>query len=243
MKEHVRLGEWDREQIEEILQVSSDLSVPSARIDFISRQFLAVPYKTSTLIGSPDNPEVFVINLEAVDCFTFIDYVEAMRLSRSFRGFREQLRRVRYRSGRVGYDTRRHFFTDWLSTRRVRNATPEIGRRLVIAVRKVLNEKDDGSCFLPDIRPISRKITYIPATDAVSRTILSRLRTGDYVGIYTEAAGLDVSHVGIFIDKRGKPFFRHASLMEKKVVDRGFAEYLTGKPGIVVLRPADPHRR
>ncbi len=232
----MRLGRWNREQIDEMLAHASGLPDLSARMDFISRQFLGVPYTASTLIGSPHNPEVFVINLEGVDCFTFLDYVEAMRPSRSFRRFREHLKQVRYRSATVSYQTRRHFFTDWLSRRTVYDATRGIAGKRAVTVKKGLNEKDDGSSFLPGIRPVSRRITYIPAAETVRGPVLSRLRTGDYVGIYSETAGLDVSHVGVFIKYGEKQFFRHASLIEKKVVDQDFTGYISGKPGIVVLR-------
>ncbi len=239
MKEQVRLGRWNREQMDEMLAYASELPGLSARMDFISRRFLGVPYMASTLIGSPHDPEVFVINLEGVDCFTFIDYVEAMRLSRSFRLFREHLKRVRYRSATVSYQTRRHFFTDWLARRMVYDATQGVAGKRAVTVRKALNEKEEGSSLLPGIRPVSRLITYIPAAEVVGEVVLSKLRTGDYVGIYSETAGLDVSHVGIFVKDQGKALFRHASLIEKRVVDQDFAEYMSGKPGIVILRPQE----
>ena len=68
---------------------------------------------------------------------------------------------------------------------------------------------------------------------------MSKLKTGDFAGIYTDKEGLDVSHTGIIIKKGGKVFLRHASSREKnqKVVDEELSEYMQNKPGLVVYRP------
>jgi hypothetical protein len=63
------------------------------------------------------------------------------------------------------------------------------------------------------------------------------MRTGDYVGIFTEDEGLDVTHVGIAITDGGEILFRHASSVEGKVVDEDFRLYVRAWPGIVLLRP------
>ena len=82
MKEQILLGKWTTDKLEQMLGEASKIRGPAARIDFISKQFLNTDYKESTLIGDINTPEVFVMNLEGVDCFTFVDYVEAMRISR-----------------------------------------------------------------------------------------------------------------------------------------------------------------
>lgn len=235
------LGQWSAKAIDEMLACASAMPDLSARIDFISGRFLGVPYGESTLIGSPGSPEVLVIDLRAVDCFTYLDYVESMRLSRSFHEFRRQLMRVRYRSGTVAYAARNHFFTDWTASIRVQDVTGVIGREKTAAVHKTLNRKGDGGSILPEIPPVERSIQFIPAGTLDGRT-LDGLRTGDYIGIYAPADGLDVSHVGVFIRHEGRILLRHASSIARKVIDQDFNLYIEGKPGIVVLRPlAEPH--
>jgi hypothetical protein len=235
MEEQVRLGKWSVAEIDEMLTTSAAMNDPSQRVEFISRQFLGVPYQPLTLVGSPQTPEILVINLEAVDCFTFIDYVEAMRFSSSFLEFRGHLKRVRYRSSRVAYGTRRHFFTDWLSVRRIEDITSFIGQGREITVQKMLNVRNDRSCFLPGIPPVARKIRYLPAKD-IGGPELAAMKSGDYMGIYTDIGGLDVSHVGIFVRNRNRISFRHASLNEKQVVDQDFRDYLLSIPGVLVFR-------
>jgi hypothetical protein len=64
------------------------------------------------------------------------------------------------------------------------------------------------------------------------------LRSGDYVGIYSEHAGLDVSHTGLIVKKSGQVLLRHASSRSnvKRVLDEDLLDYLRDKPGLVVYR-------
>ena len=91
---------------------------------------------------------------------------------------------------------------------------------------------------MPGIESKQREIIYIPS-DVVDAAVIDRLRTGDYVGIYTRKQGLDVSHVGLIIRDKNRVYFRHASSDQKyrKVMDQDFRKYIDGKPGIVILRP------
>src|SRR3989337_2511323 len=95
------LGKWTIEELDRLLHDSSLIADVGERIGFLSKQFLGVAYQESTLVGDSHTPEDLVIHLQGVDCFTLIDYVEAMRLSGFFSEFTENLRRVRYRKGEV----------------------------------------------------------------------------------------------------------------------------------------------
>jgi hypothetical protein len=239
---HIVLGRFSQNELNQIMRESSQIADTGRRIDFLSGNFLGIDYWESTLIGDKDTPEVFVINLERVDCFTFIEYVEAMRLSGTFSEFEENLRRVRYRSGEVSFINRNHFFTDWreFNSDSAEDATGKIGGDKAITIQKILNEKEDGTCFLPGVSPLSREISYIPS-DAIDDSVSDRLKTGDYAGIYSDIKGLDVSHVGIIVKKGDNIYLRHASSQKeiRKVVDQDFRKYIAGKPGIIILRPGD----
>ncbi len=240
MNEKLYLGTWSPQGLDELLREAGNIQDLCERIAFISKQFLGTPYKESTLIGDVKTPEMLVINFEAFDCFTFLDSIEAMRLSRSFTEFYKHLIGVRYKEGIVGYKKRNHFFTDWCESNRdfVQDVTARIGGDKTKTVKKSLNRKDDGTYFLTGIAAFDRIITYIPAED-INEVVLARLKTGDYVGIYSGLQGLDVSHVGIIIKNLSGPTFRHASSAPsiRKVVDQDFLEYISGKPGIIILRP------
>jgi len=85
---------------------------------------------------------------------------------------------------------------------------------------------------------VNRKIYYIP-TSEIDDDLLNKLHTGDYVGIYTDIEGLDVTHTGIIIKKDDGVYLRHASSKKKnqKVVDEDFKEYVQNTPGMVIFRP------
>ena len=164
-KEHIVPGRFPPDMLDSLLAEAFIIADAGQRIAFLSQTFLGLQYQESTLIGGEHTPEVFVINLQGVDCLTFIEYIEAMRLSTSFSEFRINLRRVRYESGVVSFSKRNHFFTDWIENNKdfVRNVTGEIASRMTKRVRKILNVRDDGSFLLPGIQPVEREIDYIPS--------------------------------------------------------------------------------
>ena len=237
------MGKWSEEGLDRLIRRASLIPEPGPRIEAVSGEFLGLPYRGFTLEGDSDTPEIFVIDLEGVDCFTFIDYVEAMRISQSFLEFKTNLVRVRYRAGVVAYGERNHFFSDWIESTSplVRDVTNEVGEAALRRAVRMLNVKEDGTLFLPGIRAKEREICYIPAS-LIDDSMERKLETGDYVGIYSTTAGLDVSHVGIFIRKEDGAFLRHASSADetRKVVDQDFRSYVSVKPGIVVFRPLTP---
>lgn len=241
-KEHILPGTFSYEALDLILSKASEIPDVSRRIDFLSGNFLGLEYKEGTLPGSDQSPEVFVINLQGVDCLTFVEYIEAMRLSKSFREFQVNLKRVRYKSGIIGYTNRNHFFTDWIEHNSdfINNITGEIGARKTRQIRKVLNVKEDGTLFLPGIQAVTRDIDYIPS-EHIDDAMFHTMKTGDYVGIYSDLQGLDVSHVGIVIRDKEMVFLRHASSQEKyrKVIDQDLRTYIIDKPGIIILRPEE----
>ncbi|RJQ51798.1 MAG: DUF1460 domain-containing protein [Nitrospiraceae bacterium] len=238
MKEKKLLGKWTEEKLDDLLKESPSFNNTGKRTAFLSRQFLGTGYKESTLTGDVNTPEVFVINLEKVDCFTFLDYIEAMRRSGSFPDFRENLKKVRYHSGEIAYESRNHFFTDWRTYHPdlIEDATEHAGMGKSRRIKKTLNLRDDGTCCLSGIPCTERELAYIPAGD-IDDAVIERLRTGDYIGIYSEKNGLDVSHVGILIKEQEKVKFRHASSVKRKVIDEDFRGYIKDKPGIIALRP------
>jgi cell wall-associated NlpC family hydrolase len=237
---HFVPGRWSAGALDVLIRASSVIAPAGEKIAFLSEKFLGTPYRESTLIGDETVPEVLVINLEGLDCFTFIDYIEAMRLSCSFREFTEKLRKVRYRSGEVAFSKRNHFFSDWKDYNRdcVLDVTESIGGKKTQKTTKVLNRKGDGTGIISGVPAVERVISHIPS-EAVDRTTLGRLRTGDYVGVYSSLPGLDVSHVGVIISRGKTISLRHASTKYRSVVDEDFASYIARTSGLMVLRPRE----
>ena len=239
-QEQIILGSHTYEELEHLLSESIHIGDPGKRIQFLSGHFLGTRYAESTITGDTNIPEIFVINLQQVDCMTFIEYIEAMRLSASFSEFAGYVKKVRYKSGVVDFSARNHFFTDWKECNAdiINDVTERIGGKNAISAHKKLNQKEDGTYFLSGIQPVPRAISYIPS-ESISDEIINQLKTGDYVGIFTHVAGLDVSHAGIIVKHEDTLYLRHASSQQtyRKVIDQGFRGYIANKPGIIVFRP------
>ena len=228
-----------RAELAPIITSASQFDKPGERIVAISGYFINAPYAANTLIGGPQETEQLVLDLTEFDCFTFLDVVESLRRSAKADDFPAQLQQVRYRDGKVAYAKRRHFFSDWVAgvDTPVRDVTGEVGQGSAVAVVKQLNRKEDGTLWLPGLAVTPREILYIP-TSKVDAKLLSGLQPGDYVGLYSEHAGLDVSHTGLIVVNKGKIMLRHASSRSGvgRVVDEDLFAYLQGKPGLVVYR-------
>ena len=239
--EKIILGDWTRQQMEVVMEKAGGIRDPGAKIGFLSEKFLGTPYAENTLGGSADRREVLTVNLSGLDCFTYIDYVESMRRSGGFAEFLKNLVSVRYKDAAVRWDRRKHFFSDWASGdgRNVRDATAEIGGKLAVTERKKLNRKADGSLWVPGIDIVERDVSYIPS-ERLGPETLDAVRTGDYLGIYSEEDGLDVSHTGIAVRKNGKVYLRHASSRHRGVLDEDLAVYMKKRPGLVVYRSNRP---
>ena len=72
-------GRMSLSEIGRLLNESSKMKNTAEKIEFLSGCFLDVPYREFTLTGSDTDPESLIVNLQGVDCFTLLDYVEAMR--------------------------------------------------------------------------------------------------------------------------------------------------------------------
>jgi hypothetical protein len=228
-----------RAELAPIIASANQFDKPGERIVAISGHFVNAPYAANTLIGGPQKTEQLVLDLTQFDCFTFLDVVEALRRSAKADDFPAQLKQVRYRDGEVAYTKRRHFFSDWVADvdTPVKDVTGEVGQGSVQAVVKQLNRKKDGTLWLSGLGVTPREIIYIP-TSKVDAKLLSALQAGDYVGLFSEHAGLDVNHTGLIVMNKDKIMLRHASSRSGvgRVVDEDLFAYLQGKPGLVVYR-------
>jgi hypothetical protein len=236
--ELVKLEPWNEKELAQIISSAGHAANPGDAIVLLSNHFKNTPYAEHTLIGGPNVSEELVINLSEFDCFTFLDVVESLRRSSDFEAFAKNLKDVRYFDGIVAYEKRRHFFSDWVvETSVIEDVTEKVSNGASLAVQKHLNLKAESTLWLPGIDVTSRQINYIPTT-RIGEEVLSALQPGDYVGIYSDLPGLDVSHTGLIVVVKGRVFLRHASSRSETnmVVDEELLKYLQGKPGLIVYR-------
>ena len=165
------------------------------KLEYLSRQFHGSDY-ARTLSRWPSKEE-FSIDLDRLDCMTYVEYVLALDKINDFTEFHDAVRKIRYKDGQIDYKGRNHFFVDWLDNNPyLENVTSKFqGSRLEM---KQLSKRGLGTK--------TREICYLPLKQSYDS-----LETGDFVGFYTSKPGLDVIHTGIIIKKQ-EPWLRHFSI-------------------------------
>lgn len=226
----------------------------------IAKGFLNRPYKAYTLESKDE--EKLVVNLKEFDCSTFVESCVAMGLTYrkkdiSFDNFQYYLKRLRYyNKGQIkGYESRIHYFSDWIYTHNQDGLLEDITHSLGgIPLKKDINfisanwDKNPNASNIElqeKIRKVENKISnqdfyYIPK--AKIRSIEDKLLNGDIIGITTNIDGLDITHEGFAIRLQDRRvYLLHASSEFKRVMvsDKPLAEYMAPKKtqtGIMVAR-------
>jgi hypothetical protein len=219
--------------IERLIRESRALPSVSQRIDFISGKLLGVRYRADTLIGSPKQPEQFVVRDDAFDCVTFCEVVLAAAIVRNFDEFEPLLRRIRYDHGNVQYDHRNHYFADWCKRNIENGICQPVAISPSIVIDKVVTwHREFGR------RPVSMT--------ALARSTLmdsaKALAPGDIIGFASRREGLDYYHTGfIAFGKNRELLLRSASLSHGRVLDEKMANFVTVNPVkyVTLLRAVD----
>lgn len=217
--EYINFGSFEKDRS---IFTQKDMSL-------LSEKFLGVRYVSHTLSNKEidTSKENLIINFESLDCFTFIDTLRALKYSKNKKEFRINLIETRYKNSDISYFSRNHFFSDWILKKEIKDITCEVGQ-----CQKVIKYLNKDEKYLQKIPMKKREISYIALDDIDT----SKLKNGDYIGIYTDKNGLDVTHTGILIKKNGTIYLRHASSLEKKIIDSKLFEYAHNRMGIIIYR-------
>src|SRR5574344_174732 len=234
---------------------------PGERVSQIARFFIGTPYVGGTL--EFPGPEQMRFNLNAFDCNTFVENVLSLSIlldeeQQDWARFKEILETIRYRYGVLnGYTSRLHYLSDWLvenSTRAVFDwvdAAPgmEPFKPNVSYMSKhpdLYPALKNNPGFVDEIALIEAFIRnkyvlkYMPKAKVTKRS--EWIQNGDVIAITTNMEGLDFSHVGIDIRKKGLLYLIHASSSGKKVeistaTLNNYLADIKKHTGIVVVRP------
>ena len=229
----------DTTKISKILIEASEIRTdkPQERVDFIARQFLGTPYVAHTL---EDSIEMLTINLDELDCTTFVETVIALAYTigeyrTSWRDYVYNLERIRYRDGaKTNYASRLHYICDWVINNTHRgmfiDATPRLPK-CDYAIKSIdfMSKHRDSYPALSDsatfaaIKQIeigyrNHRFPYIKKEDIKNKEVINALRPGDLVALTTNVKGLDVSHLGIITFVDGVPHLLHASMKAGEVI-------------------------
>jgi len=227
-----------RRRVEQLLSETKRVDSASRRIDFLSRQFLGHPYKPNPLIGSADTAEVFTASFDGFDCVTYIETVVALARASNVDDFTEWLRKIRYERGRIEWQRRNHYMTQWIRNN-VRDAiikpvsmpaVPTLSRERVLNV-------------VPGLAPQRTRVKSVPKS-AVPR-LERHLQSGDLIFFASTRKNLDMFHAGIIVRDGKTVSMRHASRSQGGVVEQELSEFLKANrmAGVVVVRPqpVTPH--
>jgi len=226
----------------------------------VGKTFIGIPYVAKTLeIGETES---LVVNLQGLDCTTFVENVLAFSLllrdgKSDFDSFTETLEKIRYNDGKLdGYGSRLHYFSEWISNNEekglLNEVTAEIGG---VEVKKEINfmgTHRDLYPFLKDDQNYEkivatekamkeRTFCYLPQDQIEANEHL--IQTGDIIALATSIDGLDVTHTGIATrEKDGRIHLLHASTgsMEVEVTELPMADYLKKVKRISGLWWLDP---
>jgi hypothetical protein len=219
--------------IERLIREAKPLPHISQRIDYISGKLLGVRYRADTLIGSPKQPEQFVVRDDVFDCVTFCEVVLAAAIAHNLAQFETTLRRIRYDHGMVQYDRRNHYFADWC-THNIENG---ICRPVAIAPSLVIDKTVTWH------REFGKRQVSMRVIDRATLLAGGKLLTpGDIIGFASRRPGLDYYHTGfIAFAKNGELMLRSASLSHGRVLDEKMTSFVTANPVkyVTLLRAAE----
>lgn len=208
---------------------------------FFARKFLGIPYVASTLENNTD--EQLVINLRQLDCTTFVENVLTLTLctkngQTTFDDFCNQLRKIRYRNGKVGYPTRLHYFSEWISdntrmgfVEETQTPNPPFSAVQTLQINFMSTHVDKYPMLVRTpsfIKPIAQMESelngqtcrYIPKVGILNNAACKQaVKDGNILALVTSRQGLDTSHVGFAIWKKDGLHLFHASSLQKKVVE------------------------
>ncbi len=208
----------------------------------IGERLVGTRYEPHTL--EVPGPERLVINLEALDCVTFVENVLVMArlawsaprglvddLDRFAAAYRRELTAIRYRGGELdGYPSRLHYFSEWIADNEALGLVEAVSRELG-------GVEDESPLDFMSTHPDAYRQLADPAVLAEIASTETRLRSmprhylpehgieaaapgireGDIIAATSTVPGLDIAHTGIAVRRGGVLRLLHAPLVGSHV--------------------------
>lgn len=208
----------------------------------IGERLVGTRYEPHTLeLGGPER---LVINLESLDCVTFVENVLVMaRLAwtaeatlvedphRFESAYRRELTATRYRDGVLdGYPSRLHYFSEWIGNNEAKGLVDGISQALGGVVDEspldFMSTHPDAYRQLADPGVLAAIATTEARLASVPRHYLPEdvlgdaargIREGDIIAATSTVPGLDIAHTGIAVWRGGALRLMHAPLVGSHV--------------------------
>jgi hypothetical protein len=230
---------------------------------------VGTPYEAFTLEaylragGSPVRTEPLTLSLTRFDCVSLVEAclsvarVAAGGAEPAWSAFAREMERLRYRGGvRDGYESRLHYFSEWISDNAARGGMRDLGRELGGAadtrpLRFMTEHRESYPALAnPEAfeavaareRRLDEQPRWVIPTERIP-AVADRLETGDVVAFATAIEGLDVTHAAFaYRDGGGVLRVLHAPLSGGvvEVTRATLHEYVRAirrSTGILVARP------
>lgn len=206
----------------------------AARIEYLSAQFLGLPYLVNPLGGGPGEPERLTVSLDGFDCVTYIETVLALALSAGWYGFLDNLRKIRYQGGQVDWLHRNHYMVDWAENNRAAG---------FVADMTTGEETLEKTRTLGLVNGLPRKtVTFRCFPKRRLARVADRIETGDLILFVSAKRLLDVFHTGLLVRKDDRILLRHATRKVGAVIEQDLEDFLQNNrmSGFILLRPQAP---
>lgn len=228
----------DPNSLFELLKESSEL--PSdKKIELISQRLIGTPFKESSIGENEGIDSDPIINLEYVDCVTFVEYVIAFVNSSNIEEFESHIRSLRYADREISFENRMHLpdFQWFLNAQRyeyIKDITSLVGKTYTKKIKKyqkrpfyINRQLIETSKLISD----TVEIKYIPydKLNAVYNTIPSH----SIIRIIREDSPRPylTTHMGIVIQKGKVKYLRHSSRhFKRQVMDIPLTTYFSTFP-------------
>ena len=207
----------------------------------IGETFVGTPYAPYTL--EPPGEERLVIELEELDCVTFVENVLALArfvqtvpdnmaaadAGRNQRAvFARILEDIRYRGGElVDYPSRLHYFSEWIKDNDDMGLVRDLSRELggvadnepidfMTTHPDAYRQLGENPAFLSELKQAEARLNAAPRYYIPSDRIAGAedgIQDGDIIAATSTVAGLDIAHTGIAVWRDGRLHLLHAPLV------------------------------
>jgi len=229
---------WDRARLA-VEQGYSGLSIGDLVVR-IGETFIGTPYAPHTLEAPGE--EGLVIELEELDCVTFVENVLALALfvqtvpdellvtragGRQQPLFSRILEDIRYRGGDLErYPSRLHYFSEWISDNDVMGLVRDVSQELggvadtepidfMTTHPDAYRQLGEDPEFLTELREVEVRLSAEPRYYIPEDRITEvedRIQDGDVIAATSTVEGLDIGHTGIALWRDGRLHLLHAPL-------------------------------
>ena len=206
----------------------------------IGETFVGTPYAPYTLEAPGE--EDLVIELEELDCVTFVENVLALArfvqtvpdellvartgdLQRPL--FAWTLEDIRYRGGELrGYPSRLHYFSEWIGDNDAMGLVRDVSEALggiaddepidfMTTHADAYRQLGEDPDFLTELRAVEERLSSEPRyyiPEDRIAAVESGIQNGDIIAATSTVPGLDIAHTGIALWRDGRLHLLHAPL-------------------------------